>query len=140
MLVPTTPYGSLIETRLRVVTWNLWWRLGDWLARAEAIAQTLERLQPDLVCLQEVWQEGDDNQAAALARRLGMSHAFAPDQRENGLDRGVALLSRWPLTEIEPRPLPGPGVDEQTVALRAVVNGPRGRLLLVTTHLLPFPQ
>jgi endonuclease/exonuclease/phosphatase family metal-dependent hydrolase len=137
---PTTPYGALIETRLRVVTWNLWWRLGEWQARAEAIAATLKKLCPDLVCLQEVWQQGGENQAAPLADRLGMEHAFAPDQKQGDLDRGIALLSRWPLSETAVRALPvPPGVDDQTMALRSVVDGPRGRVLLVTTHLLPFP-
>ena len=41
---PTTPYGPLVESRVRVVTWNLWWRLGDWTRRASAIAETLEAL------------------------------------------------------------------------------------------------
>lgn len=137
---PTTPYGPLVETRVRVVTWNLWWRLGDWKARADVIARTLEEIHPDLACLQEAWQEGDRNQAALLAERLGMQHAFALDRSEGGVDQGVALLSRWPLTEVERRPLPVPaGVEAQTVALRAVVQGPRGPLLLVTTHLLPYP-
>ena len=124
-----------------MVTWNLWWRLGDWETRAEAIAHTLEELRPDLVCLQEVWQEGDRNQAALLAERLGLQHAFAPDRTEGGVDQGVALLSRWPLTEIECRALPvPPGVEQPNVALRAVVQGPRVPLLLATTHLIPYPH
>src|SRR5262249_51074420 len=106
----TTPYGPLIESRVRLVTWNLWWRLGNWKNRASAIAQTLEDLHPDLVCLQEVWQEGPHNQAAELAERLGMSHAFALDRTEGAVDQGVALLSRC------------------------------GPLLLMTTHLIPFPH
>src|SRR5215831_11662245 len=105
---PTTPYGPLVETRVRVVTWSLWWRLGNWEARADAIAHTLEELRPDLVCLQEVGQEGDRNQAALLAERLGMQHAFASDRTEGGVDQGIALLSRWPLTEVERRSLPVP--------------------------------
>ena len=117
---PTTPYGPLIESRVRLVTWNLWWRLGDWTARAGAITQTLEELRPDLVCLQEVWQAGAHNQAAELAERLGMVHVFAPDRTEGGIDQGVALLSRWPLTEVAHRSLPVPGdVKEPNVALRA---------------------
>jgi endonuclease/exonuclease/phosphatase family metal-dependent hydrolase len=126
---------------VRVVTWNLWWRLGDWEVRAEAIARTLDELRPDLVCLQEVWQEGDQNQAALLASRLGLQHAFATDRTEAGVDQGVALLSRWPLAEIECRPLPvPPGVEQRNVALRAVVQGPRGPLLLATTHLIAYPH
>src|SRR5512145_1455674 len=44
---PTTPYGALIDSLVRVVTWNLWWRLGDWESRLEGIAQTLEDHDPD---------------------------------------------------------------------------------------------
>jgi endonuclease/exonuclease/phosphatase family metal-dependent hydrolase len=138
---PTTPYGPLVATRVRVVTWNLWWRLGNWEARADVIAHTLDKLRPDLVCLQEVWREGDRNHAGLLAERLGMEYVFAVDRTERGIDQGVALLSRWPLTEIEHRPLPIPAdVEQRNVALRAVVQGPRGPLLLVTTHLIPYPH
>jgi len=95
---PTTPYGPLIETRMRVVTWNLWWRLGNWNSRAGPIVRTLGDLDPDLVCLQEVWQEGDRNQAAWLAERLGMQHAFAADRTEDGTIRG------WPCSPAGPWP------------------------------------
>jgi len=105
---PTTPYGALIDSRARLVTWNLWWRLGDWKGRAEAIAHTLQELQPDLVCLQEVWEEGNENQAALLAQHLGMRYAFAPDRMQGGVTQGVALLSRWPLTGVAHRALPVP--------------------------------
>jgi endonuclease/exonuclease/phosphatase family metal-dependent hydrolase len=97
-----------------------------WKARAGAIAQTLEELRPDLVCLQEVWREGTHNQAAELAERLSMVHVFAPDRAEGGVDQGVALLSRWSLTETAHRTLPVPSeVKEPNVALRATVQGPR---------------
>jgi endonuclease/exonuclease/phosphatase family metal-dependent hydrolase len=70
-----------------------------------------------------------------------LQHAFAADRTEGGVDQGVALLSRWPLTEIECRPLPvPPDVEQPNVALRAVVQGPRGPLLLATTHLIPYPH
>src|SRR2546428_3903919 len=105
---PTTPYGALIESRVRLVTWNLWWRLGSWKDRAAAIAKTLEELHPDLVCLQEVWQEGAHNQAAELAERLGMSHGVALDRTGGGVEQGVALLCCWPLTEGANRTLPVP--------------------------------
>jgi len=138
---PTTPYGALVESRVRFISWNLWWRLGDWKRRADAIAQTLEELRPDLVCLQEVWQEGAHTQAAALAERLGLVHVFALDRTAGGVDQGVALLSRWPLTEVAQRALPvPPGINEPNVALRGMVQGPRGPLLLATTHLIAFPH
>ncbi|CAN5598450.1 hypothetical protein BH23ACT3_BH23ACT3_21470 [soil metagenome] len=39
---------------LRVMTWNLWWRFGDWERRAPAIVEVLRQQDPDVVCLQEV--------------------------------------------------------------------------------------
>ena len=136
----TTPYGSLVQSRVRIVTWNLWGRLGEWQARAAGIARMLEGLRPDIVCLQETWQNGGDDQAAALAKRLGMTHAFAMDRRDGALVQGVAVLSRWPLADVAQRPLPVPdGVVPRNVALRAVVDGPRGPLLVATTHLIAFP-
>src|SRR3989442_14066216 len=89
---PTTPYGALIESRVRLVTWNLWWRLGSWKDRAAAIAKTLEGLRPDLVCLQEVWQEGAHNQAAELAERLGMSHVFVVEPNGGWCVQGCCFL------------------------------------------------
>jgi endonuclease/exonuclease/phosphatase family metal-dependent hydrolase len=95
---PTTPYGPLVETRVRIVTWNLWWRLGEWTARADSIAYTLEELRPDLVCLQEVWQERDRNQGALLAERLGMDTTRS--LRNSGTDRR-ARVSRPILAVIQ---------------------------------------
>lgn len=141
MTSATTPYGLLTDSCVRVVTWNLWWRLGDWTRRAHAIAATLEELRPDLVCLQEVWQHGGDNQAAMLADRLGMRSTFARDRTEHGIDQGVALLSRWSLEDVATRPLPGPPeAADPNVILRARVDAPRGPLLLATTHLIPYPH
>ena len=34
-------YGELIETTVRVASWNLWWRFGPWESRAPAILETL---------------------------------------------------------------------------------------------------
>ena len=69
------PFGALIETRLRLVSWNIWCRFGPWEARRPVIAATLAGVEPDIVGLQEVWSEGDTNQAAVLADQLGFHHA-----------------------------------------------------------------
>ena len=64
-----------VDTRLSVLTWNLWWQFGPWEARQPAIAATLRRLAPDVVCLQEVWAERDaPSQAERLADALGGYH------------------------------------------------------------------
>jgi len=140
-LVPESPYGDLIETTMRVVTWNVWGRLADWEARCEAITQTLARIAPDVVVLQESWAEPSKTQAGQIADRLGLEAAFARDVTYEGIDVGVALLSRWDLHEVESRPLPVPaGEKPENVVLKAEVAGPRGPFLVFGTHLAPFPH
>ncbi len=57
---------------VRVVTWNLWWRFGDWAARQEAILAVLRETDADVVTLQEVWATPSENLAELIARELGM--------------------------------------------------------------------
>jgi endonuclease/exonuclease/phosphatase family metal-dependent hydrolase len=129
-----------VDTRVSVVSWNLWWRFGPWAERQPAIDATLQRLAPDVVCLQEVFdtREGE-HQADRIAAALGGYHvAFATgvgfDLSPEAL--GNAVLSRWPIRSHEVRRLPAPpGLDELRVALRADVDGPRGPIEVFCTHL-----
>jgi endonuclease/exonuclease/phosphatase family metal-dependent hydrolase len=131
------PYGALVETRVRVLTWNLWWRFGPEERRRPAIAATLAALDPDVVALQEVWGEpGGTNFAAELAEGLGFDSAYAARLELDGVQFGNAVLSRWPITSSTPTPLPAPPeADEQRLVLRADVDGPRGPLQVFSTHL-----
>jgi endonuclease/exonuclease/phosphatase family metal-dependent hydrolase len=131
------PYGPLVETTLRVLTWNLWWRFGPWERRRPAIAATLAELQPDVAALQEVWGEpGGTNLAAELAGELGYHHAYASRLSLDGVDFGNAVLSRWPITSSAATPLPAPPeADEQRLVLRVDVDGPRGPFQVFSTHL-----
>jgi endonuclease/exonuclease/phosphatase family metal-dependent hydrolase len=128
-----------IDTAVRVLTWNLWWRFGPWQPRQPAILETLRRVDADIVCLQEVWETRDGvSQAGMLAGELGYVPAYAAGL---GLDLapesvGNAILSRWPILNVEARALPAPpGLDELRVVLRAEVDGPRGPLEVFSTHL-----
>jgi endonuclease/exonuclease/phosphatase family metal-dependent hydrolase len=134
----TSAYGELVDTTLRVATWNLWWRFGPWEARQPAIAAVLAALDADVVCLQEVWEDGEGvNQAADLASRLGgWHHAYASRLVWDDGKFGNAVLSRWPIAGHEFRPLPAPAdADELRTVLRADVDGPRGPLQVFSTHL-----
>jgi endonuclease/exonuclease/phosphatase family metal-dependent hydrolase len=129
--------SNLIQTRLRVLTWNVWWRFGPWEAREPAIVATLAGVDADVIALQECWAEvGGRNQAEILANDLGLHHAYANCVDDGHLAFGNAILSRWPMSETEIRRLPSfPGVDELRVVLKAVVDGPRGPIDVYTTHL-----
>ena len=69
----------------------------------DAIAAVIKAQNPDLVALQEVDmntnRSGKTNQAALLAEKLQMNFFFAKAIDHDGGDYGVALLSKYPLSE-----------------------------------------
>jgi endonuclease/exonuclease/phosphatase family metal-dependent hydrolase len=127
---------------MRAMTWNLQWReRDDWRARQAGIAAALEAVRPDVAGLQEVWTTAGTNQAALLAERLGMHAAFGapslpppprPPERpdQEGVEVGVAVLSRWPVLDVQRHRLASRHRDE-IVALAVAVDHPRGPLHVV---------
>jgi endonuclease/exonuclease/phosphatase family metal-dependent hydrolase len=136
-------YGPLAETRVRIATWNIWARYGPWEARAPVIAATLRAIDADIVGLQEVWDDGERNQADELARALGYNGSvWSPNvQFPDGVRAGNAVISRWPIAVHEARALPREGAGakddegEERLALFAEVDGPRGTIQLSCAHL-----
>ena len=108
--------------------------------RLDIIEGELRRLDPDIVCLQEVpWRPGLGTAAGHLAGRLGMNHVYA---RANGnrwailFEEGEAILSRYPLrdatlVELAPRAR----FFEHRVALSATAQTAVGDVVIVVTHL-----
>jgi endonuclease/exonuclease/phosphatase family metal-dependent hydrolase len=132
----------LLETRVRVATWNLWGRYGPWEARAPAIVETLRQVGADVVGLQEVWEDDAHSQARELADALGYpSVVYAPNLERDGARSGNAVLARWPLLRTEVRALPREGggarddEGEERLALFAEIDGPRGAIQLFCAHL-----
>jgi endonuclease/exonuclease/phosphatase family metal-dependent hydrolase len=130
------PYGPLVEGRLRIATWNVWARYGPWQAREPVITSALARHEPDLVVLIEAWQTDEDDQARRFAAELGLAHhAFAG---------GLAILSAWPIGQIEERTLESPhgtGPDNGYGAvLFARIDGPRGLVQVFATTLAWRPD
>ena len=135
-------YGPLVETRVRIATWNVWGRYGPWEARLPAIREWLARIDADVVGLQEVWDDGDRNQAHELAEALGYPGVvYGRNLERDGVGAGNAVLSRWPLRRSEERTLPrhGSGAvdaeDEERLVVFAEVDGPRGPIQVFCAHL-----
>lgn len=98
--IPPQSYGSLIETTLRIITWNVWGLYGPWPEREAAIVATLRDASPDIVVLTESWAKGDDSQCARLAGPLGLPHhtfSGVTAQEDKAALSGVAVMSRWPI-------------------------------------------
>lgn len=121
--------------RMRVVTWNLWWRFGPWEERRKTILAVLGDLQPDAIGLQEVWASGEDNLADWLARYLGMHWIWEPSRAPERWQRrlgdptvgiGNAILSRWPIVSRDVAQLPAREDDDDgRLELFALVDAPR---------------
>lgn len=117
---------------VRVVTWNVWWRFAAWRQRRDAIADVLEKAAGDIVCLQEVWDDGENNLAGWLARHLGMhwtstespaSHLWQDRIGDRTSTIGNAILSRWPIGECDALHLPvGDARPEGRTALYARID------------------
>ena len=123
---PYAPYGAVIETTCRVVTWNVWGRYGEWSTRLRALIEELHRFTPDIVCLEEAWTTPRENQADMVGEALGLSHRFScGDWQQDGWTSGAAICSRWPITTHQQRSLPG-DADAAGSAVYARIDGPRG--------------
>lgn len=141
--------GRDADTSIRVVTWNLWWRFGDWQSRLHAIQEVLAEANPDICGLQEVWAVGDVNAAGLIADRLGMHWAWmaspCPDRWQQrlgrqGVDIGNAVLSKWPIADTADARLPAGDVqDEGRTILFASIRSPAGTVPFFTTQLNSAP-
>lgn len=137
---PYAPYGPLVESTIRVVTWNVWGRYGaDWEARQAALEETLAQAGPDLICLVESWGQDDSTQPGRIAARLGLAyHQFVGDWRQEDWVSGIGFVSRWPMTEPVCRPLrSADGAGSGQVA-HVEVTGERGSIQLFAV-MLDYP-
>ena len=143
----------MVDPAVRALTWNIWWRFGPrWRDRQPGIQETIERIDPDVVALQEVWSSAETTQAHELADALGMHAAFAspsypvaptdtgiPDHEGIGL--GVAVLSRWPIVDQQALVMPARHRSWDPTALVVRVEHPAGPLPIVATcleHGIPY--
>lgn len=128
---------------LRIVTLNIWNRSGPWPERLALIRVELERLNPDVLGLQEVLRletsrppSGLEDQAAEIAEGGEWHRWFvAAADYGSGLLFGNALLSRFPIVERHGFSLPGAHSGETRSLLFARIDTPRGKLPVFVTHL-----
>lgn len=130
---------------VRLATWNLWWRFGDWRARRPAIGTELRTLQADVIGLQEVWSSPKTNFAEELAQALNYQCVFAPSPLpqkwqnrigDSSIAIGNAILSRWPIIQTTSIRLPaGEAADEGRMGVMARIGAPGGELPFFTAHL-----
>ena len=123
---------------MRVLTWNLWWQFGPWLERQPVIVDELTVVDPDVALLQEVWADHDtgEDQAENLADALGFHHVRTRRPQGEPQRFGNAIISRWPIEELETVVLPGPDdLPSHRTAMAATVAAPDRAWTMIVTHL-----
>ena len=137
---PALPSDSSNPLQLRVFCYNIHHgRGGDDQVDLERLAKVINACQPDLVALQEVdhrtRRTGGVDQTAELARLTGLHAQFAKQIDFEGGQYGQAILSRWPLSDLQIHWLPGEPQREQRIVATCQVDLPGRQLLFGTTHL-----
>jgi endonuclease/exonuclease/phosphatase family metal-dependent hydrolase len=128
-----------MERVVRLFTYNIHHGKGvDGKVRLRRVAAVLQRHNPDAVALQEVDRHLPRSylrhQARALARHLGMYFVFTPTLSWLGICQyGLAILSRYPISEHQYYPLPG--AHEPRGLQSASLDHDAGTFFLLNTHL-----
>jgi len=138
---------------MRVVSWNIHWGCGkDGRIRIHAIIDVLRKLNPDVICLQEVAANHPELEGSATAsqfKQLGGAFGgyhlieIAPSEiYRNNLPRqfGNVLLSKYRITQAQRHVLPWPPDPEHPAGMprgmiETVLDAPGGKLRVLTTHL-----
>lgn len=126
---------------IRVATWNVWWRFGDWAARRPAIVSTVRDCNADILCLQEAWSVA----GSTIGDDLGYPYQlWAPSPRsqrwqrrlgDESIEIGELILSRWPITHSAIAELPSHEDDEGRLVALAQIATADGPVIALTTHL-----
>lgn len=124
--VPAKPQGAA-----RVIAYNV--EHSSPMKNPEPFARVIGALQPDVMLFQE-WVEGD---ASAIKAWLTAHIDDSVDWHVlKGRAWGVAVASRYPLTELTPMDAPNPVNAEQALRfIGALAQTPQGPLAVGSTHL-----
>lgn len=119
------------------MTLNIWNILTDWPDRRTEIVTWIDRLRPDLVCLQEVIESTDgQNQARAIAEDAADDYSVAYAGEKLWGDIGLfgnAVLSRWPIDDEHSMALAGETTDDDV--RRCILHARTNGLDVFATHL-----
>src|SRR5919109_2289843 len=130
----------MLMKRFRVATLNLERNEKRWEERRELIIQEVDRLQPDIFCLNEIWLPSQTSQwlqeRALTELRLNYRLVEQPRAAKASHPEAEAVLTRFPIIERSHRFF-SQG-DTVTLAVRLEIEG---RMVdLYVTHLYPWKR
>ena len=128
---------------IKVISYNIRWRSGDDLKTLIKFLQEDPEIgSASILALQEVDRHkkrtGHSNTVKTIAEALGMYYVWAAPPTANPTDEeetGVAILSFYPLSDVQRIVLPNPGPNRRRrVALGATVEMPNHRWRVYSAH------
>jgi endonuclease/exonuclease/phosphatase family metal-dependent hydrolase len=121
-------------SRVRIASWNI---KAARAASLDVLAAEMRAMDADVIALQEVdvhtRRGGDVDQPGTLAASLGFHYVFAASIRWSEGDYGLALVSKWPLVDVERRRVGVTDAGEPRIVLDATVCV-AGRPLRILNH------
>ncbi|RDC54405.1 endonuclease/exonuclease/phosphatase [Pedobacter chinensis] len=135
------------DNTIRVLSYNIHHanppsKAKEGLIDIDAIVKVIERQSPELVALQEVdvntKRSGNINEAVVLASRLKMNFYFFKAIDHDGGDYGVAILSRYPLSDPQTYKLPSnkdPKAEPRVIGVAAATLADGRKIRFASTHL-----
>jgi endonuclease/exonuclease/phosphatase family metal-dependent hydrolase len=142
---PAPPLATDTTSNLRVMTYNIHHANPPSTAIIDinAIANVIKNQQPHLVALQEVdvntTRSGISlNEAEELGRLTNMKAYFGKAIDYAGGTYGVAILSKFSISDMKNQALPvadGTGAEKRTLASAVITMGNGKKLVFASTHL-----
>ena len=131
---------------MRIMTYNVQSGRDAWgQLHLDGTADAIKSIDPDICGLNEIRVNAADSgyvdQAAYLGTQTGFNARFAKAIPMSEGEYGIALLSRYPISQFAVHPVPDvplsereKGYYENRVIYRAVVETPEGELAVYGTH------
>ncbi|MDB9985908.1 endonuclease/exonuclease/phosphatase family protein [Pelagibacterales bacterium] len=121
---------------IKVLSWNLWWKFENYLERQKLIFNELLILNPDILCLQEVWEDSDGSQAKKIADLFGYEYTYSKSFEIDGVSFGNAIISKFPILNSSSHKIPtATEFNENRTLMHSVVNYDGFEIDILCTHL-----
>ena len=137
---------------LRVLTLNVGSLFEpDWDSRRHEVVAWIDEVDPDMICLQEVWLDETANTAEWITAQLRRPYEFvfgghpfgAWADKSSGFRFGSAILSRWPIDEHHLWSLPTAEDPDDPIPAAMpweLLHARSAGVDLYSTHLAPAPN
>lgn len=137
----------MLSQPIRLITINTWKCKGNFAERIQSMKEELQKLKPDILLCQEVFQNDEVNTSTLIAEALKMNHIYEPSRyksRRFGQEMvmsysGLALLSQAQIEAHDIIPLPSSPDDPERIAQFVIVHFGTIKMLIINTHLTHLP-